>query len=100
LPHYQELTERHRDRGLVVAPVAVWSEPKEAQEVLEKAGYRGLALFDGSRVPGEESAVLEAFGVSVLPHAVLLDREGRVAASLEAPSHEELDRALKKLGIE
>jgi len=84
----------------VVVPVAVWCDPAEAGKALDEAGHRGLALFDTSRTPGEESAVLEAFGVSVLPHAILLDREGRIAASLEAPSHEDLAGALAKLGIE
>jgi len=81
IPALKELHESYSDDELVILYVDL-REPRETVSALvEQYGTEYRALLD------KTGAVGDAYGVSAIPHNVLIDRQGRVAArpSVELP---------------
>ncbi|MBI5686519.1 MAG: redoxin family protein [Verrucomicrobia bacterium] len=77
IPHLTELQKRFKDKGVVFAAVS----DEQAPVVREFVGKMGDKMGYAVAVDKERKTVaayLEAFGVSGIPHAFIVDKEGRI----------------------
>lgn len=79
IPHLTELQEKNKDKGVVV--VGVTSSDKDLETVekfVEKMGSKMdyVVAYDDSRKTS--NAYMKAFGVRGIPHAFIIDKQGRI----------------------
>ncbi len=83
LPAMEQIHQRFRDRGLVVLGVN-----SESRDVIARAERRfGLTFHT---VEDQGDAISSEYGVEGIPHTVVVDRSGRVAADLEGLQEDDL----------
>lgn len=78
IPHLTAMQKRFRDRGVTVVGVSD-EEVGRVRPFVERMGEQmayTVAVDDGEATTG---AYMRAFGVEGIPHAFVIDREGRVA---------------------
>lgn len=94
-PHLREWNEKYADKGLVMVGLTryynyAWSDeagratrsqdevtPEQENKMLEQFAEEH-DLHHVFAVQGEESSLSEYYGVTGIPHAVLIDREGKI----------------------
>lgn len=81
-PLLQRFHERIEDRGGLVLGVDLRDVDSKAREFIREYGLTYPMLRDG---PGD---TLEEFGVVAYPETFVIDREGRIAASVRGPVDE------------
>jgi thiol-disulfide isomerase/thioredoxin len=96
LPNVLEMYRAYHDKGFEVIGICLDDEPEPAEAFLKKQQIPWKTLFsdDPQRRGWEDPRAVE-YGVTGIPLAILLDREGRVV-SMNARG-EELGRQLQQL---
>jgi peroxiredoxin len=89
--HLKGLDERLGARGLKVIAVSVDEDRAAAALLPRQLGVRFPVVLD------PKEAVAQKYDVQVLPHAVVIDREGKVQAVVVGSDLEELDRAVQQV---
>jgi thiol-disulfide isomerase/thioredoxin len=96
IPHLLALEQRYRQRGLSIVSVGI-DEPDKLRNVVRTLAIDyPVLLLD----PGRAQALLEAWGDKrgVIPYLVLIDRQGRIAATHRGPIEpDELEQMVKPL---
>lgn len=94
MPTMQALHEEFFDKGLTVVGISLYEqEDADPKGTFEKLGLTYLGLHHGE-------AAGEAYGVSGIPHLVLIDRAGRVAfqqVGFDPAEKEELRSLIERL---
>jgi len=103
MPHIEKIYQSVKDKDIVVLGVCVWDD-KEAYTkwVPEKKDvYHFKFAFDPAAKSGKSIAG-DKFNVSGIPTTYIIDKEGKVAASIVGYSDgdKRVEEALSKLGIE
>jgi peroxiredoxin len=88
LDHLQQVLEDYADHRVVVLAINVEESPEEVAAFVEDHGYTFTVLLD------QDGSVTDAYGVQVLPHTVVVDRDGEM--SIPAHLDEELNELLGK----
>lgn len=84
IPWFVEFAQAYRDRGLVVIGISVGGETwDEVRPFLKERNVDYPVLLG-------DDAVADAYRVTVLPSAFLLDRQGRIAFSHEGLADKDL----------
>ena len=81
IPHLTELQRKYKDRGLVVIGITDENNPKAVAPFVAKMGDKmdyTVAYDDNHQT---NNAYIHAFGLRGIPHAFVIDREGRIAWS-------------------
>ncbi len=78
IPHLSRLQNRFRDRGVVVVGVSTESAD-EIRPFVEQMGERMSYTVAADNRDRTRKAYMEAFGVQGIPHAFVVDRNGRIA---------------------
>lgn len=94
IPHLTELQQRFKSRGVVIIGVSD-ETPQEVQPFVDRLGSKMdyVVAVDDQR--HTVAAYLEAFGVDGIPHAFVVDKQGRVA--WQGHPLQGLDRALSDI---
>jgi thiol-disulfide isomerase/thioredoxin len=88
MPHIQEVYDRFRDRGLVVAAVSS-EEERTVRSFVDSTGYSYPFYLDPM---GNTNS---AFGITGIPHAVVIDRQGVVRFMGHPALVDEMERAIE-----
>lgn len=78
IPHLTHLQKKYQDRGVTILGISTETEAKVkpfVEQYGDKMGY-AVALDDRRKT---SAAYLEAFGVNGIPHAFVIDPQGRIA---------------------
>lgn len=78
IPHLTELQKKYRDRGVTIIGISTETEAKVrpfVEQYGERMGY--TVALDSQRKTSAD--YLEAFGVNGIPHAFVVDQQGRIA---------------------
>jgi thiol-disulfide isomerase/thioredoxin len=82
MPHLTELQEKYKDKGLVIVSVTAEDRRQDLPKVKEfvkdndsKMGY--VVAYDDGRATTE--AYRGAFDINTIPHAFVIDKQGRLA---------------------
>jgi len=81
IPHLTELQRKYKDQGLVVIGITDENNPKAVAPFVAKMGDKmdyTVAYDDNHQT---NNAYIHAFGLRGIPHAFVIDREGRIAWS-------------------
>lgn len=89
-PHLQALQKKHAARGFTVVSVSSDEDPKEAGAFAKEV----KATFPVVQDPAY--AIFEKFGVEPMPTNIVIDRQGKVVASIEGLDLKALDAAVAK----
>src|SRR5205823_105251 len=87
-PHLKELEEKFGAQGLRLVAVSVDESREAAGSLPKQAGVKFPVIFD------PKSAIAEKYDVQVLPHTVMIDRDGRVHTVIVGADLAEVDRAV------
>ena len=87
-PHLKALDEKHGPKGLKVIAVALDEDRETAAVVPNANGVKFPVVFD------PKNAVAKKYDVQVIPHTVVIDREGKVHAVISGLNLDALDRAV------
>lgn len=91
-PILDRLSQRYRDRGLVVVGVNTNEEQGFAEAYAQKVGLTYPIVYD------TRSSAASAYGVSSFPTLVVVNREGKVSAvRIGATDDAELDRLVRQV---
>ncbi|MFO8034005.1 MAG: TlpA disulfide reductase family protein [Candidatus Bipolaricaulota bacterium] len=71
--HLEKLRREHEERGLVVIGISLDRTRDAIDRFLEATGEPGITVLWGSLA--EARQVAETYGVSAIPHALVIDRE-------------------------
>ncbi len=78
IPHLSEIQKKYKDKGVVVVGITE-EEPDIVKPFVKEAGdnmdYTVAVDRDGTM----NEAYMEAFGIDGIPHAFIVDKEGRIA---------------------
>ncbi|MBL9139789.1 MAG: redoxin domain-containing protein [Verrucomicrobiales bacterium] len=94
IPHLDQLQERFKDRGVVFIGVSN-EKPEKVEPFVKSMGAKmryAVAVDDADASVG---AYLRAFGVEGIPHAFVIDKQGKVA--WHGHPMTSLDRALEEM---
>jgi peroxiredoxin len=92
LPAVKAVYEKYRDRGFVVLGVNLDEERGAVERFVKAQGLAWPQLFDGK---GWKNEIAQSYGVTAIPRAILVDREGVIRhASIRGS---ELDGAVAEL---
>jgi thiol-disulfide isomerase/thioredoxin len=92
LPAIKAVHEKYRDRGLVVLGVNLDEDRSAVKRFIETRDMSWPQIFDGK---GWKNEIAQLYGVTAIPRAILVDREGVIRyASIRG---KELDSAIAKL---
>ena len=72
MPHVQEMSDRYRDRGLIVVALS-YEPPEKMQPFLEKNSFTMPVASDPAKT------CVAAYGVKSWPSTFVIDREGKIA---------------------
>ena len=91
-PHVRALYDKYKDHGFDILGVSLDSDRTRWLDAIEKDG---LIWHHCSDLKGWQNAAAKLYGVSSIPHTVLLDAEGKIIArKLRGPS---LDQKLQEI---
>jgi peroxiredoxin len=78
IPHLTEIQTRFKERGVVIVGISD-EKPEKVKPFVEEQGARMdyVVAIDDSRKTS--AAYMEAFGIDGIPHAFVIDRQGRIA---------------------
>ena len=94
IPHMNKLQSKYRDKGIVIIGITDEEADRVRKFVKEKGNRMGYAVA----IDEEEKtarAYMKAFGVEGIPHAFVIDKEGRIAWA--GHPMEGLDKALEEI---
>ena len=93
MPHLEALRRQYQPLGLTVITISVDPSPSDARRFLAQGGYTGFVALRESDPTNK--VTMHAYGVSWIPHAFLIDRQGVVRFSgLHGRAERGADRAL------
>jgi peroxiredoxin len=95
LPRLWELRDRYQGRGLVLVGVNVDVKKEFAERYLKEQGYTDLLVLRGTFEQAMD--VVKLFGVELVPHVFIIDRQGVIRFSGTwpvFPTQEEIERWL------
>ena len=100
--HLQEISEKYKDKGLVVLGLNCSDDKKIAAEFLRENSATFANVLDSSEA-AKHTCFLDyqtLSGMSAVPLSYIIDREGKIAASWYG-MHEEatLSAVLERLGV-
>ncbi len=72
IPHLNELQKKFKDKGLVIVGIT-----KEKEDVVTK--FRGTTPMDYTVALDEKGSLGKTFGVSGIPHAFVVGKDGKIA---------------------
>ena len=103
MPHTQQVAAQYKDQGVVVL-ASCTSDTRDKFEGWVRANRAKYPDFIFSHDPAErgaERASAKLYGVGGIPQQFIIDREGRIAASVTGylPGEVLLDAALAKAGV-
>ncbi|HHY85960.1 MAG TPA: TlpA family protein disulfide reductase [Verrucomicrobia bacterium] len=103
MPHTQEVAKRFKDKDVVVL-AACTSDSQAAFEkwVKENASkYPDIVFTRDPNAEGEDQASRKLYGVTGIPTQFVIDREGKIVASIVgySPGDKRLEEALGKAGV-
>jgi len=78
IPHLSEIQKKYKDKGVVVVGITE-EEPDVVQPFVKEAGDNMAYTIAVDRDGAMDKAYMEAFGIDGIPHAFIVDREGRIA---------------------
>jgi thiol-disulfide isomerase/thioredoxin len=78
IPHLTALQKKYKDQGVVIVGVSA-EESKVVEPFVVKQGEKMEYTVAVDKEEATTKAYLEAFGVNGIPHAFIIDREGRIA---------------------
>ncbi|MBP9025792.1 MAG: redoxin family protein [Phycisphaerae bacterium] len=81
IPHLTELQKKYKDQGLIVIGITDENNPSAVPAFVAKMGDKmnyTVAYDDNHKT---NAAYIQAFGLRGIPHAFVIDREGRIAWS-------------------
>jgi cytochrome c biogenesis protein CcmG, thiol:disulfide interchange protein DsbE len=90
-PHLKNLDEKYRGRGLRVIAVSMDGDRATAAAFARRHGARFPVVFDPS------AGVADKYRVQAMPHTLVLDRSGRVHATITGLDLKALDRAVEQV---
>jgi peroxiredoxin len=92
LNHLQKVHERYTDQGVVVLAINVGEERDEVAEFVVGHSYTFSVLLD------TDGGVSDAYGVHIIPHTVVVDREGEM--QYLAGGLDDVEEALRRVMVE
>jgi thiol-disulfide isomerase/thioredoxin len=92
LPLVKAVYEKYRDRGLVLLGVSLDENKGAVEKFVQSQGMAWPQLYDGQ---GWKNEIARLYGVTAIPRAVLIDREGNIRHA--AIRGHEMDRAIAEL---
>ena len=78
IPHLTELQKKYKDKGLVVIGVTA-EEPADVKPFVEAQGVAMDYVVAVDKDGKTTEAYMDAFGEDGIPHAFIVDSEGRIA---------------------
>ncbi len=81
IPHLTALQKKYKDQGLVVIGVTDERNPKEVAPFVQKMGAQMDYTVAYDRDHQTNTAYMAAFGQQGIPHAFIVDKEGRLVWS-------------------
>ncbi|MGB9626178.1 MAG: TlpA family protein disulfide reductase [Phycisphaerae bacterium] len=78
IPHLSEIQKKYRDKGVVVVGITE-EEPDIVKPFVKEAGDNMDYTVAVDRDGAMDKAYMEAFGIDGIPHAFIVDKEGRIA---------------------
>jgi peroxiredoxin len=84
--------ERYTDQGVVVLAINVGEERDEVAEFVVGHSYTFSVLLD------TDGGVSDAYGVHIIPHTVVVDREGEM--QYLAGGLDDVEEALRRVMVE
>jgi thiol-disulfide isomerase/thioredoxin len=81
IPHLTELQKKYKDKGLVVIGISDENNPKALPSFVAKMGDKMEYTVAYDQNHQTNTAYTKAFGIRGIPHAFIIDREGRIAWS-------------------
>src|SRR5688500_9694793 len=90
-PHLKALDEKFGPKGLKVVAVSMDEDRETAAIVPNANGVKFPVVFD------PKSVVSDRYKVQVIPHTVVIDREGKVHAVVSGLNLEALDKAVAEV---
>jgi peroxiredoxin len=78
IPHLTDVQKRFKDRGVVIVGISD-EKPDKVKPFVEQQGARMdyVVAVDDSRKTSD--AYMKAFGITGIPHAFIVDKQGRIA---------------------
>jgi peroxiredoxin len=73
MPHLDKLAKANADKGLVLFAVNLRETPDKAEKFMNDNNLSLEVLYDDGKVA-------QQFGVSGIPHSVVIGRDGKIAA--------------------
>ena len=90
-PHLKKLDEQFGKKGLRVVAVSLDEDRETAAVVPRQHRVKFPVVFD------PQGGIARKYGVQVIPHTVVIDREGKTHAVLSGFDLEALDRAVSQV---
>jgi len=78
IPHLSEVQKQYKDKGGGVVGISE-EEPDVVQQFVKEAGDNMAYTVAVDRDGAMDKAYMEAFGIDGIPHAFIVDKEGRIA---------------------
>lgn len=96
IPHLTEVAKQYKDRGVVLVSISN-EEPDKVKAFVEEQGERmGYTVAVDTKEGDATRAFMQAFYISTIPHAFIVDRKG-VVAWHGSPMEPGFDRALEAI---
>lgn len=89
--HLKELDEKLGPQGLKIVAVSLDEDRETAAGIPKQSGVKFPVVFD------PKNSIAEKYAVQVLPHSVLIDRDGKVHTVIVGVDLDELDRAAAQI---
>jgi thiol-disulfide isomerase/thioredoxin len=81
IPHLTELQKKYKDKGLIVIGITDENNPRALPQFVKKMGDKMDYTVAYDQNHQTNAAYTKAFGLRGIPHAFVIDREGRIAWS-------------------
>ena len=92
IPHLKELYKKYHEKGFEILSVSIDQNSKAWNNAMQKEAMPWPQAIDKYEAGKDASAVMIAFGITSVPFAIMLDKEGKVM--LVNPTAAEIDQQL------
>ena len=79
IPHMTELQKKYKDQGVVIIGISDEKDPAVVKKFVENMGDKMDYVIARDERQKTTKAYMGAFGAVAIPHAFIVDREGRLA---------------------
>jgi thiol-disulfide isomerase/thioredoxin len=78
IPHWKTVYRQYQQRGFEIVAISVDRNYKDWRKALKQEQMPWIQVVDSFPSPGQSGYVSDLFGIRLIPHYILLDKDGKV----------------------